>query len=219
MFGFCCYIKVSNQESLINLLSNVWIGKLQLYANVARFDRKLDGKPPHARVQVVKHAHASPKITPKTKMASSYVNVARGSSNCESKTPNTVHEGAGTNMPLIILSQDKPNDFPVALRGCYKDFQEIANTRSMRRNEGILTWFSTLKPWYDDFVVDERLIWLEVEGVPIRPWDNQVFSQICSKWARVIFIDDTDVSNRLSKREFCSWTPTFIVPDNECEIS
>ncbi|GJX36639.1 RNA-directed DNA polymerase, eukaryota, reverse transcriptase zinc-binding domain protein [Tanacetum coccineum] len=191
-------------------------------------------------------------------------------------TPNTVHEGAGTNMPSIILSQAKSNDFPVALLGCYRDFRAIANTRSMCRNEGflnvdfkylgglwvlfdfessdardkflnhkgILTWFSTLKPWYDDFVVDERLIWLEVEGVPIRAWDNQVFNQICSKWGEVILIDDIDVSNRLSKRlciksthahlifwsimatlnnvtytirvrELCSWTPTFVAPDNE----
>ncbi|GKB53733.1 RNA-directed DNA polymerase, eukaryota, partial [Tanacetum coccineum] len=40
-------------------------------------------------------------------------------------------------------------------------------------HKGILTWFSTLKPWYNDFVVDERLVWLEIEGVPIRAWDNQ----------------------------------------------
>ncbi|GKF78746.1 reverse transcriptase domain, reverse transcriptase zinc-binding domain protein, partial [Tanacetum coccineum] len=211
-------------------------------------------------------------------MASSYVKVVRGSSKCESKTPNSVHEGDGTNTPSIILSQDKHTDFPLALLGCYKDFQAIANTRSMCRNEGflnvdfkylgglwvlfdfesldardkflnhkgILTWFSTLKPWYDDFVVDECLIWLAVEGVPIRAWDNHVFNQIGSKWGEVIFIDDIDVSNRLSKRlcikltyaklifvsimvtlnnvthtirvrELCSWTPTFVAPDNESD--
>nr|GEZ79677.1 RNA-directed DNA polymerase, eukaryota, reverse transcriptase zinc-binding domain protein [Tanacetum cinerariifolium] len=97
---------------------------------------------------------------------------------------------------------------------------------------------------HDDFNVDKRLVWLVVEGVPIRAWDNQVFSQICRKWGKVIFIDDTDVSNRLSKRlciksahahlifvsimvmlnnvtytirvrELCSWTPSFVTPDNE----
>nr|GEX86781.1 reverse transcriptase domain, reverse transcriptase zinc-binding domain protein [Tanacetum cinerariifolium] len=40
MFGFCGFIKVSNQETLIDSLSNIWIGKLRLHANVARFDRK-----------------------------------------------------------------------------------------------------------------------------------------------------------------------------------
>ncbi|GKE81177.1 RNA-directed DNA polymerase, eukaryota, partial [Tanacetum coccineum] len=37
MFTFCRFIKVSNSESLIASLSNVWIGKLRLHANVARF--------------------------------------------------------------------------------------------------------------------------------------------------------------------------------------
>jgi hypothetical protein len=232
MFGFCRFIKVSNQESLINSLSNVWIGKLRLYANVARFDRISNGKSSQARAHVVKPASASSKIKLNTNMASSYVNVARGSTNINSKSPNFVQEDAGIDNPSIIVSQDKPNEFPLALLGCYKDFRAIANTRSMCRNEGFLdvdfkylgglwvlfdfgssdardkflnhkgvsTWFTILKPWHDDFVVEERLIWLEVEGVPIRTWDNQVFNQICNKWGEVLFIDDSDVSNRLSKR-------------------
>ncbi|GJS06437.1 putative RNA-directed DNA polymerase, eukaryota, reverse transcriptase zinc-binding domain protein [Tanacetum coccineum] len=277
MFGFCRYIKVSNQDNLINSLCKIWIGKLRLYANVARFGRKLGDKPTLARAQVVKPA-TSPRTNPKATMASSFVNVARGSSNGEAKSPNTVHEGTGSHIPSIILSQDNSNDFPLALLGCYKDFWAIASTRSMCHNEGflnvdfkylgglwvlfdfesseardkflnhkgILTWFSTLKPWYNDFVVDERLVWLEIEGVPIRAWDNQVFNKICSRWGEVIFIDDNDVCNRLSKRlciksthanlifvsimvtlnnvtyttrvrELCSWTPTFASLENDSD--
>ncbi|GJW09151.1 reverse transcriptase domain, reverse transcriptase zinc-binding domain protein [Tanacetum coccineum] len=102
MFGFCRYIKVSNQDSLINSLCKIWIGKLRLYANIARFDRKL----------------------------------ARGSSNGEAKSPNTVHAGTGSHIPSIILSQDNSNDFPLALLRCYKDFRAIDSTRSMCHNEG-----------------------------------------------------------------------------------
>ncbi|GJY97792.1 RNA-directed DNA polymerase, eukaryota, reverse transcriptase zinc-binding domain protein [Tanacetum coccineum] len=275
MFGFCRYIKVSNHDSLINSLCKIWIGKLRLYANVARFGKKLGNKPTFSRAQVVKPA-IIPRTNPKATMASSFVNVARGSSNGEAKSPNTVHEGTGSHIPSIILSQDNSNDFPLALLGCYKDFRAIASTRSMCHNEGfsnvdfkylgglwvlfdfesseardkflnhkgILTWFSTLKPWYNDFVVDERLVWLEIEGVPIHAWDNQVFNKICSRWGEVIFIDDTDVCNRLSKRlciksthanlifvsimvtlnnvtyttrvrELCSWTPTFASLEND----
>nr|GEZ79678.1 RNA-directed DNA polymerase, eukaryota [Tanacetum cinerariifolium] len=151
---------VSNQDSLINSLSRIWIGKLHLYANVARFNRRSDGKPSHARAQVGKPTHVSPKVNSNVNIATSYVNVARGSSIDQSSTPPTV------------------------------------------------------------------------------------FSQICRKWGKVIFIDDTDFSNRLSKRlciksahahlifvsimvmlnnvtytirvrELCSWTPSFVTPDNE----
>ncbi|GJR53984.1 RNA-directed DNA polymerase, eukaryota, reverse transcriptase zinc-binding domain protein [Tanacetum coccineum] len=37
---------------------------------------------------------------------------------------------------------------------------------SFLKHEGVLSWFSLLKPWHDDFVVDDALIWLELEGVP-----------------------------------------------------
>nr|GEY27259.1 RNA-directed DNA polymerase, eukaryota [Tanacetum cinerariifolium] len=48
MFAFCRYIKVSDSKTLIDSLSYVWIGKLSLHANVARFDRNVVSKPSHA---------------------------------------------------------------------------------------------------------------------------------------------------------------------------
>nr|GFA51438.1 RNA-directed DNA polymerase, eukaryota [Tanacetum cinerariifolium] len=48
MFAFCRYIKVSDSKTLIDSLSDVWIGKLRLHANVARFDRNGVSKLSHA---------------------------------------------------------------------------------------------------------------------------------------------------------------------------
>nr|GEU71594.1 reverse transcriptase domain, reverse transcriptase zinc-binding domain protein [Tanacetum cinerariifolium] len=89
----------------------------------------------------------------------------------------------------------------------------------------------------------ERLIWPEIEGVPLRAWNNETFTHICNKWGEVLFVDDTDGCNRLSKRlciksshgllvfatimvtvnkvtyairvrELCSWTPSFLGEDS-----
>ena len=38
-----------------------------------------------------------------------------------------VDEGTGSHIPSFILSHDKPNDFPLALLGCYKVFRSIAS--------------------------------------------------------------------------------------------
>ncbi|PWA89223.1 RNA-directed DNA polymerase, eukaryota, Reverse transcriptase zinc-binding domain protein [Artemisia annua] len=157
---------------------------------------------------------------------------------------------SGISTPTIILSQDIPNDFPLALLGCYKDFRSIANTRTMCSTEGFLEvdfkYLGGLWLWHNDFVVEERLIWLEIEGVPIRAWNNDTFTQICRKWGEVLFMDDSDSCNRLSKRlcvksshallvfastlvtinnvtyairvrELCSWTPTFIGVDHDSD--
>ena len=76
MFAFCRYIKVANIENLISSLSNIWVGKLRLHANVARFDRKMDGKPSNAGVKVnppvvTRNSH------PPGNMTTSYANVAK----------------------------------------------------------------------------------------------------------------------------------------------
>ncbi|GJY17363.1 putative RNA-directed DNA polymerase, eukaryota, reverse transcriptase zinc-binding domain protein [Tanacetum coccineum] len=174
-----------------------------------------------------------------------YPYVAKNSLNGSGNASNYDHKDRGISNPIITLSQDTSNDFPLALLGCYKDFRSIANTRIMCRNEGFMevkfkylgglwvlfdfpskevkekflnhngikSWFSTLKPWYDEFVVDERLIWLEIEGVPIRAWCNDTFTHLCRKWGEVLFLDDSDPYNR----ELCSWMPSFISNDSDSD--
>ncbi|GJU48092.1 RNA-directed DNA polymerase, eukaryota, reverse transcriptase zinc-binding domain protein [Tanacetum coccineum] len=45
------------------------------------------------------------------------------------------------------------------------------------KHEGIVSWFSTLKPWHDDFVTKDRLIWLEIEG----EYEEEYVGEISSK--------------------------------------
>ncbi|GKE19893.1 hypothetical protein Tco_1431405 [Tanacetum coccineum] len=68
-----------------------------------------------------------------------------------------------------------------------------ANTQArdkFLKHKGVLTWFSSLKPWHDDFMVDERLIWLEIEG---------------------------DVTYAIRVRELCSWTPSFAADNSDTD--
>ncbi|GJX05605.1 hypothetical protein Tco_0191521, partial [Tanacetum coccineum] len=236
MFAFCRYIKVSNSKSLIDSLSNTWIGKLRLHANVARFDRKAVVKPSHvggkAEPLVANMAHASDQKHSCSNKMNSYVYVAKAAS-VESKGGTNVVNDDGEDSNLVLeLQSAGTNDFPLAILGCYKDFRSMANTLTLCRsegfldvdikylgglwilfyfnlmevrdkfpnNEGISQWFASLKPWHDDFLVEERLVWLEIEGVPIRAWDNVTFKSMCNKWGELLFSDDSDTCNRLSKR-------------------
>ncbi|GJU94130.1 hypothetical protein Tco_1318886 [Tanacetum coccineum] len=54
MFAFCRFIKVLDSDTLINSISNIWIGKLRLHANVARYARKEESKLSHTVVKVAK---------------------------------------------------------------------------------------------------------------------------------------------------------------------
>ncbi|GKC92973.1 RNA-directed DNA polymerase, eukaryota, partial [Tanacetum coccineum] len=189
MFAFCRFIKVSNHETLIDSLSNIWIGKLRLHANVASYF---------------------------------YAHVAKASVSDEVKVDTSDLNGSGDTNPPITLKHVNYNDFPLSLLNCYKDIRAIANSRILYRNEGFL---------------DVRIKYLG--GVPLRAWHNDTFKQICSKWDKMLFIDDSNGFNRLSKRlcvksshdmlvfatimvslkgisytirvcELCSWTSNFV---------
>ncbi|GJZ68084.1 reverse transcriptase domain, reverse transcriptase zinc-binding domain protein [Tanacetum coccineum] len=89
------------------------------------------------------------------------------------------------------------------------EFYDRDTRDSFIKHEGVLSWFSLLKPWHDDFVVDERLIWLELEGVPLLAWNNVTLKNICSIWGEVLYIDDNDNTN--------SWTTSFSFGDEDNE--
>ncbi|GKB28400.1 reverse transcriptase domain, reverse transcriptase zinc-binding domain protein [Tanacetum coccineum] len=280
MFGFCRYSIIEKMENLIDSLNTVWIGKLRLYANIARFDRNKGFSPNQTYTKkhvpdIKKHEPvASTSVNRGDYNLQSFVNVVKGVSNGGKLESECMPVDDSSN---IIVFEN--NELELALIGCHKDFRSIANSKIICRNEGftgvevkylgglwvmflfndkqvrdsflkhegILSWFSLLEPWHDDFVLKERLVWLEIEGVLIRAWNNDTFKSICKKWGEVLFINDTDSSNRYSirlciksshaslifastlvtlrgvtyafrVRELCCWTPTF-APENEEEGS
>ncbi|GKE27777.1 hypothetical protein Tco_1443161 [Tanacetum coccineum] len=206
MFGFCRFIKVSNSEALINSISNVWIGKLCLHANMARFDRMKVGNSGDMQAKVNIASVNNGYTNSNSCKASSYAKVVKVSNSNDVKNASDNHQ-------TTSRTEEISNDFPLAILGCYKDFHAISHTRSLCLSEGFLDvqfkylgglWvlfefnsqdakdkfithegimprFSSLKPWHDDFVVEERLIWLEIERVPLRAWNNNNFTQVCSK--------------------------------------
>ncbi|GJT31914.1 RNA-directed DNA polymerase, eukaryota [Tanacetum coccineum] len=224
MFIFCCYIKLYNSKTLIDSLANTWIGKLRLHANVARFYRNMVATTPRAGVNGNIKADI-PDRSYNTK-ANSYAFVAKTPYVDNMKGSYSVREDIGDHNPEIDLSHDGSIDFPFV----------VLNIRILVQLP-ILALYSDLK---------ERLVWLEVEGVPIHAWDNAVFRSICNKWGDMFFSDDSDMSNRLSKRlcikskhsqlifatifvtvrkityairvrELCSRTPSFTGDDSDCD--
>nr|GEU68392.1 hypothetical protein [Tanacetum cinerariifolium] len=140
-----------------------------------------------------------------------HANVARFHRNMVATTPRTpcvdnmkgsysVREDSGDHNPEIDLSHDGAIDFSLLFLDVIRIFVQLP---ILALYADLMTWFSSLKPWHDDFLVEERLVWLEVEGVPIHAWDNVIFRSICNKWGDMLFSDDSDTSNRLREDSNC----------------
>nr|GEW35694.1 RNA-directed DNA polymerase, eukaryota [Tanacetum cinerariifolium] len=52
----------------------------------------------------------------------------------------------------------------------------------------------------NEFEVDGRIAWVEVEGVPYRLWTENTFARIADKWGKLLDVDDQDEACFHSKR-------------------
>ncbi|PWA72044.1 hypothetical protein CTI12_AA274020 [Artemisia annua] len=268
------YRSMANDLSKIS--TSVYVSNFPSHLTVPRFDRKaVEGQsngPPKDRTP--KDVPSTKINASSSHKAASYANVAKNSpgtgSNLvsESSTPSIpITLDTPIDFPLALIGCFKDFrsiantrticssegfldvDFKY-LGGLWVlfDFNSKEARDKFHNHKGVNTWFSILKGWHDDFVVEERLLWLEIEGVPIRAWHNDVFTNICGKWGEVLFMDDSDHSNRLSKRvciksahaplvfvttfvtlnnvtyairvrELCSWTPNFLGNDTDSDDS
>nr|GEV25129.1 retrotransposon protein, putative, Ty1-copia subclass [Tanacetum cinerariifolium] len=190
---------------------------------VKKFDRKAVLKPSHGGAKIVTPVVSNNCNTGNSLKATSYTHVAKASG-CDGVKVNTSDlNGSGDNDPHITLKHVNSNDFPLALLGCYKDFRAIANSprNKFLKHNGFLSWFSSLKPWHEDFVVEERLIWLEIEGVPLRAWHNDTLSKrLCIKSSHdmlvfaTIMVSLKGISYAIRVRELYSRTPNFVGDDS-----
>ncbi|GKD05882.1 RNA-directed DNA polymerase, eukaryota, partial [Tanacetum coccineum] len=58
------------------------------------------------------------------------------------------------------------------------------------KHVGVASWFSQLRTAQSDFVSRERIVWIDIEGVPLHAWSRLTFSKIGSRWGEVLEIED-----------------------------
>nr|GEY00725.1 RNA-directed DNA polymerase, eukaryota, reverse transcriptase zinc-binding domain protein [Tanacetum cinerariifolium] len=71
--------------------------------------------------------------------------------------------------------------------GCVKDFKTLLNIHN---------------------VCFDRVIWIDVEGMPLQAWSHATFNRITSKWGKLVYMDDTNASNKYIMR-LCVKTRVF----------
>ncbi|GJS73074.1 RNA-directed DNA polymerase, eukaryota [Tanacetum coccineum] len=76
------------------------------------------------------------------------------------------------------------------------------------KHVGVASWFSQLCKAQSDFVSRERIVWIDVEGVPLHAWSRPTFSKIGSRWGEVIELEDNkeDVLLTVTLESRWNWT-------------
>ncbi|GJQ95008.1 RNA-directed DNA polymerase, eukaryota, reverse transcriptase zinc-binding domain protein [Tanacetum coccineum] len=201
-FDFVHFIKVFDVERLVNNLCTVWIGRHKIHANVARFQRaSLNNSSNQFRYNGENGNNINDVSKDKgiKGYANSYAHVVKGPQlvNVE------VESGFGLKQMMERLLLDKMK--------CGQKIHSTSMTyltRKKKTTKMVLVHFLNLQQASNEFTIDGRVTWVELEGVPLRMWSENTFKRIASKWGVLLHVDDQE--------ERSSWlVPDFVEQNDE----
>ncbi|GKE66540.1 RNA-directed DNA polymerase, eukaryota [Tanacetum coccineum] len=179
-FAFVRFSKVKNLEVLIGNLNTVWIAAVSNEARPCSIAKQVEDKP----VMVIDDDCLTDKKF-------DFMLVAKVKS--------------FDSMPNLGVVQKDEGFENVTIRyvgGLWvsMEFLDSHARDGFQKHEGLDTWFSVVQPWRSDVKVDERVLWIDVEGVPLVAWTNKTFIKIAKMWGDMLFSEDSEDNNLWRKR-------------------
>ncbi|GJX73331.1 RNA-directed DNA polymerase, eukaryota [Tanacetum coccineum] len=204
-FAFVRFINVLNLDRLIENLKTIWIGRFHLSANLARFERPKAStfqkeKPvPSGNVtgfkQSIVHNQGGPKESYSSILKPSLVLddsclVNRDLTNC---VMGEVLQFSSINNLQVLLSNEGFHNTRVVYLGGLWVMIELKSSKSKSKfmeHVGVASWFRRLCNAQSDFAAKERIVWVDIEGVPLNAWTRSTFQKISSKWGELVELED-----------------------------
>nr|GEY46578.1 nucleotide-binding alpha-beta plait domain-containing protein [Tanacetum cinerariifolium] len=184
-FGFVRFIKVFDVKRLISNLCMIWVGRFQIHANVARFQREPMNK---------QKDKVNANITSKVNAAS------RKNGDGSKRTVNSYayavtryhgYKEPIDNIPTMVLDEMCLNneEYSLSLLGKVKEFAMM----KLRRGSSLMSlWFSQIIQAHNEFNLEERVMWVEIAGVPCKWWSKNTFKIIASRWGTMLNGDELE---------------------------
>ncbi|PWA84779.1 hypothetical protein CTI12_AA157570 [Artemisia annua] len=187
-FGFVRFIGVKNEEELANSLATIWIGSYHMFAVVARFKRK------ERYVDLPK------------KTVENYNSYVRD--NKLEQVTLSDHEPVQINNSLeIALVKVKSVETMSTLYRlfCEEGFDEVKihhigglwlwlqfqneeTCNAFKNNSNLNSFFSSIKPVSKNFLVDERMVWVEISGLPLCAWVQMLTKRLHQRWDECVWL-------------------------------
>ncbi|GJV19274.1 RNA-directed DNA polymerase, eukaryota [Tanacetum coccineum] len=71
------------------------------------------------------------------------------------------------------------------------EMESLNSKEKLMQHAGVASWFNNLGNAQVDFVSRERIVWVDIEGVPIHVWSRATFNKIGSKWGEVMELEES----------------------------
>ncbi|KAI3694130.1 hypothetical protein L1987_77091 [Smallanthus sonchifolius] len=70
------------------------------------------------------------------------------------------------------------------------EFSNREDFMAFKHHEDMNLFFSDIKPFLKDFILKERVVWLEIGGLPLIGWSPSTFKKVASQWGGVMFFEN-----------------------------
>ncbi|GJX55522.1 RNA-directed DNA polymerase, eukaryota [Tanacetum coccineum] len=232
-FAFVRFIKVDNLERLIRNLCTIWIGRFHLHANVVRFQREpsTHSSPPNnsrprktapegvARnsfAVVLKTGKVNPNFANETSPAIVLDDSCILGRDFSCSLMGKMKDISAIPNLYVILANEGFEKVKISYLGGLWVLLDLDSTTSkdkISNHVGVGSWFDELKPASDSFVCEERIVWISIEGLPIKAFNQNAFAKIIFAWGKLADVDDSE-SESLSLKILCVKTkPNVSVND------
>ncbi|GJY44019.1 hypothetical protein Tco_0432232 [Tanacetum coccineum] len=225
------YGKVDNLDRLIGNLCTIWICRFHLHANPIRFQRESrvstaqqsKGKVGFSNssfASVLKTGTQNPKMaydpSPTIVLDDSCFLDKDMSCSLMGKI-NDIN--ALSNLYALLANEgfDKVNLTYLGGFWVLIDTGSTTSKEKMCKHVGVASWFHELLPANDSFVSEDRLVWVSVEGLPIKTWTHKTFDKIVSPWGSLSEVEDEEDSS-LPYKKLCVITKPHILIDNKIKV-
>nr|GEV76896.1 RNA-directed DNA polymerase, eukaryota [Tanacetum cinerariifolium] len=87
----------------------------------------------------------------------------------------------------------------------------------LQSNKEMSWYFTQLKHIHHSFVLDERVVWIEISGLPLNAWTPKAFKKIDNNWGSPFFIDE-DPNEIVSAGRVCIKTKIHGHINENCKV-
>nr|GEZ07468.1 RNA-directed DNA polymerase, eukaryota [Tanacetum cinerariifolium] len=103
----------------------------------------------------------------------------------------------------VLLAQDGFKNMNVVyIEGQWVmiDLKSAQAKKNFMQHIGVASWFLHLRNAQLDFVSKDRVVWVDIEGVPLHGWTSATFNKIGSKWGKILDLEEGNDSTFARKR-------------------
>nr|GFC99591.1 RNA-directed DNA polymerase, eukaryota [Tanacetum cinerariifolium] len=84
------------------------------------------------------------------------------------------------------------NTFAFVVKGLWVmiELNSPETKNKLMNHVGVASWFKSFHNVQAEFVAKERIVWIDIEGVPLHAWSRATFAKIGSKWGEMMDLED-----------------------------